>query len=161
MRLNRVRFVTIPYPVVYQTLEILREFGALSLEGLVLWLGHIEDESAEVQEAYVPDQTPISNEGGVGYFVEGEVLFKLNRALEETGLRLIAQVHSHPEDAYHSETDDRYAIVTSEGGFSLVVPNFGEAPANPVAWAVYRLFQNGWRQLRVQEIEDLFKVVGA
>src|SRR5439155_4903701 len=99
---------------------------------------------AEVIHAVVPRQKPISSEDGVGYFVSGETLFELNRHLSESGLRLIAQVHSHPQEAFHSEADDRYAIVTTEGGLSLVVPNFGHASADPVSWAVYRLHGQDW-----------------
>jgi len=73
-------------------------------------------------------------------------------------LRLIAQVHSHPGEAYHSRADDRYAIVTAEGGFSLVVPDFGDAPADPTAWAVYRLDQGAWRELSIVEARAILKV---
>jgi hypothetical protein len=157
-RLNKIRSVKVNRGVVDLTLEVLREFGARSLEGLVLWLGDVEAGEARVIKAFIPDQLPISSENGVGYFVAGEALFELNRALEETGLRLIAQVHSHPEEAYHSETDDRFAIVTANGGFSLVVPNFGRAPASPSAWAVYRLHEGDWCELSNQEVQNLFEV---
>jgi hypothetical protein len=69
-------------------------------------------------------------------------------------------VHSHPREAYHSHADDRYAIVTAEGGFSLVVPNFGQAPANLASWAVYRLIGGDWTELTSQEVRDLFDVSG-
>jgi len=108
--------------------------------------------------AFTPDQRAITSESGVGYFVSGETLFQLNRALADTGLRLIAQVHSHPGEAYHSEADDRYAIVTVDGGFSLVVPDFGEAPADPSSWAVYRLVEGDWQELKLVEAQDLLQV---
>src|ERR1700692_1747728 len=137
--LDKVQSVTVERGVIQSTIHVLRQFGAHSLEGLVLWLGNIEAGKARVIKIFVPDQNPISNETGLGYLVSGETLFNLNRTLAETGLRLIAQVHSHPEEAYHSAADDRYSIVTADGGFSLVVPNFGHAPADLTSWAVYRL----------------------
>jgi len=124
----------------------------------VLWLGEIDAQTARVKRVYVPQQSPVADEYGVGYFVTGETLFKLNRALSENDLRLIAQVHSHPGDAYHSEADDRYAIVTAHGGFSLVVPDFGKAPADLRRWAVYQLDGEYWRELSVNEIDRLFLV---
>lgn len=157
-RLDKVHSVTVDRAVVDLTLQALREFGLHSLEGLVLWLGSVEPGEARVVKAFIPDQRPVSSEDGIGYFVASEALFDLNRALEATGLRLIAQVHSHPEEAYHSEVDDRYAIVTADGGFSLVVPNFGKAPASPSAWAVYRLSSGDWRELSDEEIQAVFKV---
>jgi proteasome lid subunit RPN8/RPN11 len=106
----------------------------------------------------VPDQKPIKSEDGVGYFIDGQVLFELNQKLSDTGLRLIAQVHSHPGEAYHSETDDRYAIVTADGGLSLVVPDFGEAPNDPTLWAVYRLSKGSWLELDAVQARSLLKV---
>jgi hypothetical protein len=144
--------------VVRTTLEALQDFGSHRLEGLVLWLGDIESARARVVRAMVPDQQPVSSEDGVGYFVTGETLFNLNRSLAETGLRLIAQIHSHPGEAYHSDTDDRYAIVTADGGLSLVVPDFGLAPADPAKWAVYRLTHGQWEELSSQQARMLLFV---
>jgi hypothetical protein len=156
--LNGVERIVIDRAVVQSTLRTLRRFGEHRLEGLVLWLGKIEPGKAHVIRAFTPDQHPVSDEDGVGYFVGGDALFELNRGLAETGLRLIAQVHSHPSRAYHSETDDRYAIVTADGGLSLVVPNFGQAPADPTSWAVYRLLQGRWEELSEEEIRSLLNV---
>lgn len=159
-RMDGVRSVTIDPAVIDRTIKALQIFGKRHLEGLVLWLGQVGDGEARVLEAFIPVQEPISSESGLGYFVSGETLFELNRALAETGLRLIAQVHSHPQEAYHSSADDRYAIVTADGGFSLVVPNFGQAPADPAAWAVYRLTRGDWLELSSQEVRGLFQVAG-
>jgi hypothetical protein len=157
-RMDGVRSVTVDPTVIDTTIKALQIFGRRRLEGLVLWLGNVEPGRARVIRAFVPEQRSVADENGVGYFVSGETLFELNRALEETGLRLIAQVHSHPKEAYHSATDDRYAIVTADGSFSLVVPNFGRAPADPTSWAVYRLSQGDWQELSTQEVQSVFKI---
>ena len=156
-----VRHIKINRSAVEKMLQTMREFGAHGWEVLVLLLGEIEPTTghAVVIQAFVPKQKPISSEDGVGYFVAGETLFQLNRDLSETGLRLIAQVHSHPQEAYHSEADDRYAIVTAQGGLSLVVPNFGHAPADPISWAVYRLNGQDWLEVDNKEVASLFEVI--
>ena len=144
-----------------QTLQTMREFGRQGCEVLVLWLGRFgaNEDEAVIERAYVPPQKPIKSEEGVGYFVSGETLFQLNRALSESGLRLIAQVHSHPSEAYHSDADDRYAIVTMEGGLSLVVPDFGKSQPDPAAWAVYRLYGKNWVEMSDKEVKNVFEVV--
>lgn len=157
-RMDSVRSVTVDISVIDRTITALQIFGKRRLEGLVLWLGNVEPGRAHVLQAFIPEQRSVADEDGVGYFVSAKTLFELNRALSETGLRLIAQVHSHPGEAYHSATDDRYAIVTADGGFSLVVPNFGQAPANPVYWAVYRLTRGDWRELSAQQVQTLFEI---
>jgi hypothetical protein len=157
-RLADVRRVKIETHVVLSTLEALQLYGEEGFECLVLWLGEVNGDVALVSRAIVPEQEPISNESGVGYFVDSETLFRLNRVLALTGLRLIAQVHSHPAEAYHSAADDRYAIVTAEGGLSLVVPNFGKAPLDPTMWAVYRLRQGEWQEQSTKEIKILMSM---
>ena len=157
-RLADVRHVRIESHVVTSTLSMLQKYGARGLECLVLWLGDIDDDVALVLRAIVPEQESISSESGVGYFVEGDTLFRLNKALASTGLRLIAQVHSHPREAYHSKADDEYAIVTAEGGLSLVVPDFGSAPLDPAIWAIYRLTQGKWRAMDICEAKQLITV---
>lgn len=155
-----VKRITVRRAIIEKMLATMREFGDKGWELLVLWIGEIDPtgESARIVQAFVPKQKALTSEDGVGYFVSGETLFELNRALAETGLRLIAQVHSHPTMAYHSEADDRYAIVTAEGGYSLVVPDFGDAPADPGNWAVYRLQGREWIELSEREIGEIFRV---
>ena len=157
-RLDQIHSILIDSAVVARTLEFLQKFGTHGCEGLVLWIGEVAEESAHITQAVIPDQKPIKSEDGVGYFVDAETLFELNRKLAESGLRLIAQVHSHPGEAYHSDTDDRYAIVTANGGLSLVVPDFGNAPSDPTLWAVYRLNDGAWRELDVSQARSLFTI---
>jgi proteasome lid subunit RPN8/RPN11 len=154
LRLDSITQFRVDPNVLSETLLVLREFGKHYCEGLVLWVGNISGDYAEIRRIAVPDQTPLKSEHGVGYFVEADVLFTLNRRLSQAQLQLIAQVHSHPSDAYHSETDDRYAIVTANGGLSLVVPNFGNAPPDPTQWAVYRLFSGVWKELQPDEVRS-------
>jgi hypothetical protein len=156
--LAHLRTVRVPTNTIEYTLEVLRAFGRYEVEGLVLWLADVLGDEAEVRDVFVPEQHALESEDGLGYFVDGDVLFRLNQDLAATGLRLIAQVHSHPTRAYHSAADDRYAIVTADGGFSLVVPNFGVAPPTLTEWAVYRLDKTSWRELSPVEVTGIFEV---
>lgn len=158
VRIDSVDQFLIASSVIEDTMQSLRVFGARHLEGLVLWLGKVEGRRAFVVQALTPPQESISSENGVGYFVTGETLFLLNRALSETGLRLLAQVHSHPTDAYHSETDDQFAIVTADGGLSLVVPDFASGEPDLTDWAVFRLVGGTWEELTVQECREILRV---
>lgn len=157
--LAAVETVRLPRGVLVETVHSLRGCGLQGNEGLVLWAGHIEDTVATIHRALIPPQEPIRSEDGVGYFVTQETLFNLNRFLSEHRLRLIAQVHSHPTEAYHSATDDRYAIVTTEGGFSLVVPYFARTEQSPPGWAVYRLRSARWEELPPKTTQQVFQVV--
>ncbi len=146
----------LPRAVLEQTVDELRTFGRRGNEGFALWLGTITADRARIEQCLVPQQNSIQSEDGVGYFIESQTLFAINRYLSERQLRLIAQVHSHPTEAYHSSTDDAYAVVTAEGGFSLVVPDFARGPASLATWAVYRLRQGRWTGLASREVERTF-----
>lgn len=153
-----VTTVHVPSTVLQQTVDALRSFGRSGNEGFALWIGTISDERAHITQCFVPEQNSIQSEDGVGYFIESSTLFGINRYLSERQLRLIAQVHSHPTEAYHSSTDDAYAVVTTEGGFSLVVPYFGRGSVSIPSWAVYRLRQGRWRQVSARDVQTSFVV---
>lgn len=158
MRLANVSKLQVPREVLAQTQKVLRAYGERGCEGLVLWVGTVEDKSAAITRVVVPEQNPIKSENGVGYFVEQPALFQLSQFLRKEKLRLIAQVHSHPTEAYHSDTDDRYAIVTEEGGFSLVVPDFARRTVEVDTCAIYRLMRGSWIELSDAIVRDVFAV---
>lgn len=152
--------ICIPYDILHKTSESLRIYGERECEGLVLWLGFTNDKTGHVKNILVPPQDSIKSEDGVGYFVTSETLFSLNKLLSDTGLRLLAQVHSHPARAYHSVADDRYCIVTAEGGFSIVVPDFGFGPCDLSHWATYRLIKGTWKKLSPRTVKTIFLIEG-
>lgn len=47
------------------------------------------------------------------------------RAIGNAGLQLVGQVHSHPEEAYHSEGDEVGARMAYQGFVSIVLPRYG------------------------------------
>jgi hypothetical protein len=145
--LHDIATLRVPTAAIDETWRVLRWYGRSGNEGFVLWLGRIDGGVGSVCEALVPPQESVQGKDGVGYFVTSETLFEVNRALHRSGLRLLAQVHSHQTHAYHSSTDDAYAVVTTEGDFSLVVPDFARAAPHPQACAVCRLLQGRWIRL--------------
>jgi proteasome lid subunit RPN8/RPN11 len=136
----------------------LRAAGRRGLEGFVLWAGRAEVDVFRVTEAIVPEQTGHRTEHGVYVQVDGPALHRLNVYLYESGLRLCAQVHSHPGEAYHSETDDAFAIATAIGSLSVVVPDFARGPFQLARSAVYRLLSRGWTALSASEVAQLIRV---
>jgi proteasome lid subunit RPN8/RPN11 len=156
--LDEVATIRIPRSALVETERFLRRCGEDGNEGMVLWVGKLLPSVAAVEVVLVPSQNPIQSEDGVGYFVRSETLREINLHLLQTRRRLIAQVHSHPGEAYHSEADDRYAIMTTEGGLSVVVPEFAREPMRLSDCAIYRLTRSEWRSLSTAEIERLFVI---
>ena len=124
--------------------EHLREAGHDGNECFVLWSGVIRDERLLVRTVHVPKQTAYRLPTGLCVRVEAEELHRLNVWLYEHGERLAIQVHSHPTEAFHSDTDDAYPMVTTRGGLSLVVPDFARFGVRGPDTALYRLSKAGW-----------------
>jgi hypothetical protein len=153
VNLECVARFAVPAEAVCTTEEALRGAGADGYELFVLWSGRVEGERFVVRTTHVPPQTSKKTHDGLLVQVDGEALHRLNAWLYEAGEMLGVQVHAHPNDAYHSLTDDRYPIVTTLGGLSIVAERFcGDALFNPET-AVYRLDPDGWQETDPDIIE--------
>jgi len=106
--------------VVSQSIAELQEAGRSESERVLLWLGRRDGQSLHVLEMFVPEQ--IAN---YDFFsIPPRSMRVLLRCLRERSLMVAAQVHSHPMEAFHSQADDRWAIVRHEGALSIVLPYF-------------------------------------
>lgn len=133
--------------------------GHVGAESMVLWVGKLLDNVFSVTNLLIPKQKGIITSDGVCVVIEADELRRINRELYQNSLRLIAQIHSHPGRAYHSNTDDEFAIATTAGSLSLVVPNFAARPFSLHDYATYRLGVDGnWHELNRHEIDDLIVI---
>lgn len=151
--------VTVPIRVLEATYSYLNQAGRRGVEGVALWAGVENVQEFNVTEVIIPKQTAFQLEQGLCYVVAEDELHRINVRLFETNLRLIAQVHSHPEHAYHSETDDLYSIVTKLGCISVVVPNFASGEVSLTSWAVFRLTaRHTWTYIPLDEARRLLVI---
>ena len=66
------------------------------------------------------------------------------------GVRM--QVHTHPQEAFHSPTDDAYPIVQTPGFLSLVIPDFGMGPVSfDDAYLCEITEEGGWRTVNIAD----------
>lgn len=159
MSLLQVRTVEISRSVVESGYQHLRAVGSEGNEGFVLWAGHQDGDVFGVVEAVIPEQQGLVHEGGVCVIVGSDELHRLNVTLHKRGLTLVAQIHSHPSDAYHSTTDDAFPIVARAGGLSIVVPDFAVRPFSLSDCAVYRLSREGiWEHLSMAKTLRLIRI---
>lgn len=134
----------------------LRAVGKDGHEGMALWLGVQDGHEFMVSKTLVPKQRHIRNADGVCVVIDADELHRLNVLLYKEGLTLLGQIHSHPGCAYHSDTDDRYAIATTVGCLSLVVPDFARAPFRIPSCATYRLDGRGrWMAVSSRDAAQL------
>ena len=89
-------------------------------EKVVLWLGNKNNGLYVVQEVFTPIQITEAD-----YFhIPKEGMSQLMEKLKSSRKMLVAQVHTHPSEAFHSLADDEWAIVRHLGSYSLVIPSF-------------------------------------
>lgn len=106
--------------IVSSTLAMLRAAGATGKECVVLWLSSRRDDRRLIVDAHRPEQIAELDR----FWIPAASMDALMDHLREHRLSLVAQVHSHPHEAFHSSADDKYAIVRHVGALSIVVPDF-------------------------------------
>ena len=158
MTLEAVSRVSVPAECVASAYEHLRTAGDSGVEGVALWAGRLDGYDFRVTRAVIPRQRALRLPSGLMYVVDDEELHRINVELYRDHLTLVAQLHSHPADAYHSETDDAYPIVTSLGSISIVVPDFARGEIEPATWAVYRLHDPGWWPVSQEDVRRLIRI---
>lgn len=108
--------LSISRALVEQTISVLQEGGSNRCETVVFWLG----KGNTVDEVYRPEQRV-----SIDYFhLPSESMRSLMNYLKRDRRRILAQVHSHPQDAFHSKADDDWAVIRHQGALSLVLPRF-------------------------------------
>jgi hypothetical protein len=147
VRLADVERFQVPRAIIAETNGHLRAAGARGLEVFVLWSGQFRSSEFLVRNAHVPRQASYQLEEGLLVRVEGEALHHLNVWLYEHRETLAVQLHAHPSDAFHSETDDAYPIVATQGGISIVAAYFCRDGLLSETTAAYRLGARGWDEL--------------
>ena len=103
-----------------ETLNHLRDAGLHNQECVVLWLGKRASSHIDVVHCYKPLQRAKADQ----FHIPPDGMTALQGKLRAERLMVAAQVHSHPEEAFHSKADDKWAIIRHEGALSLVVPRF-------------------------------------
>ncbi|WP_406442510.1 Mov34/MPN/PAD-1 family protein [Streptomyces sp. NBC_00631] len=109
-------------------------------EGVVLWLGRVQDTTTLVLAAATPPA--VTSSGRV--HLDENAVGAVARTARARGLGVIAQVHSHPgQDTRHSDGDDQLVLMPFEGMFSLVAAAYGTGALHPEQVAGLHQYQDG------------------
>jgi proteasome lid subunit RPN8/RPN11 len=81
------------------------------------------------------------------------------RKVNDLGLQLVGQAHSHPGQAYHSEGDEIGARIAYTGFVSIVVPNYGRQLPSLNGWAAYFFSDGRFIELRGDQIRGVPQVL--
>lgn len=138
------------------TIKFLRAAGRN--ECVLLWLGRREQTSQRVEEVYKPLQ-----EAQFDYFeIPRQGMAELMERLRQNGHYVLSQIHTHPGEAFHSPTDDRWAIVRHTGALSIVLPYFASQSTDrnfiEQAAVFYLDGSNVWRAVKPKQLARRLRI---
>lgn len=150
--------VTCPPAIVQATLTLLQKSGGRNKEGIVLWLGRRAEGRVDVVEAYQPAHIAKAD----FFRIPPPSINALKEHLRATRLVVAAQIHSHPMEAFHSNADDRWAIVRHIGAVSIVLPYFAQRTTAERFLSDAAVFQlsadNRWLQVPRHTLESVCRI---
>lgn len=128
--------------VVITSVDVLRSCGRGACECVVYWTGPAGEDVADAVEH------PVHLRSAFGYEIDSNWLTQFWKRLAAARRSVKAQVHTHPGEAFHSATDDRWPIVSQAGFLSIVIPEFAAGESTLQRAWIGRLQPNGtWQEL--------------
>jgi hypothetical protein len=113
--------ITVPLSVLDHVRGFMEERGSHGFEASAMLAG---PSAGRITRAVIPEQ--VGHRSALGVAVEVTDRGKLELAAALTLEEIwIARIHSHPDRAFHSDTDDRNPALTADGSLSIVVPFYG------------------------------------
>jgi hypothetical protein len=110
----------LPHAIIDESFSHFRRCGAGRRECQVLWIGPWADGDTITEVVH-----PQHHAHHCGFELDGAWLNDLWIKLADRNVGIRVQVHTHPQGAFHSPTDDAWPIVHTPGFLSLVIPDFG------------------------------------
>jgi len=138
--------------VMDKTQALLRKSSAQGAEAYCVWVGELRQGAARVRDVW-----PVAAAANAAHArVSLDHVLLLGDRVARRGWFILAQLHTHPGDAFHSAVDDRFPISNQPGFVSIVVPNFGKDHVGQ-GWAWFVLDGAGrWHHLTGKDIAAQF-----
>lgn len=150
-----LRRLVVPRPVFDRTQRLLAGPGEAGLEAVVLWIGSVVSAvEAQVEQVHFPRQVAYATSLGLAVEIPVEEWTELALQLP-LGRFVLGKLHTHPDEAYHSEQDAANPYLCHEGAFAITVPSFARDAFNRFSgWSVHVLRGQRWIELDPVEIES-------
>lgn len=159
--LDDIQQIHIPRATLDKTFEFLRSYGKQRKEAHALWTGReAEDRTFLIHDVLFPKQ----HNTAVTYVVPEDEIHRINVSLNAQGLVAIAQIHTHPGEAFHSGIDDDgSSLLSLSGSLSIVIPDYGfvKEDSDTTDWAVYRYNSSDdrWEEVVPEVKRTLFRII--
>jgi hypothetical protein len=150
--------LVLPASLLEEARAVFEAAGACGAEATAMLAGVVAEGEQRATRLVVPDQCAGTRTGcWVEVTERGKRELAAALTLQE---RYLARIHSHPDEAFHSPTDDANPALTAEGAWSIVVPYFGLGLRRGVdACAVYQRTSGRWRRLSAEQVPRRIRVI--
>lgn len=108
----------LPASILAESVRMMAKCGKGRCECVIYWTGPASND--RTVDGWMH---PTHRRSPFGYQVDDRWLSKFWFQLADESRAIRAQVHTHPGAAFHSETDDRWPVISQPGFLSIVVPN--------------------------------------
>jgi hypothetical protein len=141
-----VRRLFVPSLLIDQTEAMLRRHGVAGEEGIGIWAGSLADGDGFASTLVMPSVTAHGHLHGE---LSAATMAAVVSRLDDLDLVALAQIHSHPREAYLSSVDEQRPALAVPGFLSIVIPNFGFVDVADVGiWAAYEYKgREDWHEL--------------
>jgi hypothetical protein len=139
-------------------MDVLRQIGQGRKEAVALWQGKILSETeAQVTKLIAPKQIT----GPRHFNIPLDERLRIMDEINKVGEFILIQLHTHPQEAFHSEPDDRYAVTKHLHAISIVIPYFGLHWSGDLAHTSVNLNlgRGVWHELSVGDVGRLFEII--
>lgn len=132
------------------TTVALRAAGDAGREGLVLWAARPDGTDRMMIATLIEPGIE-----GERYWLRVTAASRVDVVayLRAHDLLVVADVHSHPHEAFLSRVDALHPYSARPGHLAIVVPSFGRQPGTH-GWRAYELDRPGWIERPVSEVLD-------
>lgn len=154
---SRVNKYLIPHSVVYETELFFRTLP--NSEAIAYWTGVFDGREAKIKSSIFPQMLSGRYEESFGR-VDLNTAFAVGNLVHQRREFLMIQLHTHPFEAFHSLTDDRYPISHRVGFISIVIPFYGQLPLDDQRkWEAFEYKGTGrWRHMPQMEVRKRFVI---
>ena len=146
--------IVVPREVWRRTVDELRVYAPVRSEALVFWGGIASGHSIHVTGLYLLKHAP---QGGCVRLTKEESRWLL-RTLRDRDEKLLGQVHSHPDTAFHSPGDDERAASFHRGYLSIVAPRFAMQVRDIADCAVFEFNGREFQELSATDVSARVKL---
>ena len=137
----------------------LRRRGEGRHESGAFLLGHRSGDTRIMRRfVYYDDLDPHCLDAGI-VVLDGSAFARLWQICRDTGLPVIADVHTHPAGSYQSTTDRDNPMIAVPGHIAMIVPHLSRQPVRRSELGIYEYLGNHcWRSFRGSDAARFFYV---